>query len=100
LRIRRNRFHLGFHFLSGLGAAFAFLFQGAEHDFIHARVHRGLFRGRGEPAEGQLAGEHFIENHAELVDVGAVVHVLRVFELFGRHVLRRAEGIAGLGERG
>ena len=41
--------------------------------------------------EGNLAGQHFIEDGAEAVDVGALIAALS-FDLFGRHVIGRAHG--------
>ena len=43
------------------------------------------------------AGHHFVQDHAERVDVGALVHFLAE-DLLGRHVLRRADDVAGLRE--
>ena len=46
---------------------------------------------------GRLAGEHLIQDDAERVDVGALVDLLAE-DLLGRHVFRRADHVAGLGE--
>ena len=43
---------------------------------------------------GSSPGQHFVEHHAQGVNVRALVHVLRVLQLFGRHVVRRADGQA------
>ena len=48
---------------------------------------------------GGTPGEHLVHDHAEAVDVGPVVHLLAE-NLFRRHVLRRADHVAGLGELG
>ena len=55
-------------------------------------------RGEG-PVKGQFAGEHFIEDYAHGVDVGAAVAAL-AFDLFGRDVVGGAEGggEVGVGE--
>ena len=55
-------------------------------------------RRRRRRLEGRVAGEHLVENHAEAVDVGARIDVV-VGALLGRHVARRADQRAGLGER-
>ena len=53
--------------------------------------------GRAESGlEQPLAGEHFVEHHAEGPDVGAFVYRL-AFGLLGRHVGGGAEDHAGLG---
>ena len=46
------------------------------HDGIRGEISR----------EGFFTGHHFIEHDAHRVDVGPLVHVLAVFELFRRHV--------------
>ena len=49
-------------------------------------------------SNGSRAGEHLVEHAAERVDVGAAVDRLAA-DLLGRHVLRRAEHVAGLRHR-
>ena len=51
----------------------------------------------GVRVEGHLPGEHLVHDHAERVDVGALVDGLPR-RLLGRHVVRRAEDHPGLGE--
>jgi hypothetical protein len=82
-----------------LRAAFGLFFQGLENDFVQARIDGGFFTGRGEAAEGKFAGEHFVEDDAEGIDVGAVIDGVWLFDLFGRHVMRGAETGAAAGER-
>src|SRR5882724_4177007 len=48
---------------------------------------------------GRYAGEHFIQNDAQAIDVGPFVHLLTQ-NLLRRHVLRRSDDIAGLGQLG
>ena len=59
-----------------------------------------MLRGRGEFAQRQFAGEHFVEHHAQRVDVRAVVHVCGLLDLLRRHVVRRAHDLPVAGERG
>ena len=87
-------------FTGALLAVFALLLQRAEDDFVNARVTGGFGGGRGELAEGEFAGEHLVEDDAEAVDVGAVVHVGGAVALLGGHVAGRAQGGGGGGERG
>ena len=61
---------------------------------LHVLVHdRHVIAAR----VGRHAGQHFVEDDAERVDVGALVDLLAE-DLLGRHVLRRADDVAGLGE--
>ena len=48
--------------------------------------------------ERRDAGEHLVRDHAQRVDIGAVVDVPRAVDLLGRHVVRRADHRAGLGQ--
>ena len=50
--------------------------------------------------ERQRAGEHLVEHDAGGVDVALRAGVLRLADLLGRHVVRRAEEEAGLREDG
>ena len=50
------------------------------------------------PGDRRLAGEHLVEHGGEGVDVAARVELPVAGGLLGAHVLRRAEGEAGLGE--
>ena len=44
-------------------------------------------------ARGQFAGEHFVKDHAERIDVGAMVGCLGSRVLFRGHVVRRADSL-------
>ena len=44
---------------------------------------------------GLLAGEQFIQNRAESIDVGPVIHGLLATRLFGRQIRRRAQDGSG-----
>ena len=92
--VRGDGLHAGLDLAGAAEPLLPLLLQRVEDDLIHARVDGALGRGRREAADRQLAGEHFVEHHAEGVDVGALVHVLRMLELLGRHVVRRADGHA------
>ena len=52
-----------------------FLFQCAKNDFIEPHVDLHLLRGRGKAAHGKLAGEHLIEDDAQGINVGTMVHL-------------------------
>ena len=54
-------------------------------------------RGRVVRFEGDLAAKDLVKDHAERIDVGALVDLLAE-DLFRRHVLGRADHIAGLGQ--
>ncbi|MNP05641.1 hypothetical protein D3C76_975960 [compost metagenome] len=56
-------------------------------------------RERIGAAVGQLAGEDFVEHHAEGIEVGAAVDLLAA-RLLRAHVAGRADGETGLGELG
>ena len=90
--------HLRLYLLRALLPQLAFFFQSPEDDLIDARIHGGLRARRGEAAERQFAGEHFVNDHAEAVDVGAVVDVVRPFVLLRGHVGRATERRAGEGQ--
>ena len=66
------------------------MFEGAEDDLVEADVDVDFARGGFEAFGGEFAGEHLVEDDAEGIDVGAVVDVGGVRELFGGHVGRRA----------
>ncbi len=55
---------------------------------------------RGAATEGQVAGEHLVQNDAEGVDVRAVIDVRVSVGLLGRQVLRRSHHQAGRGQPG
>ncbi len=74
------------------------LLQRAEHHFVQPHVNLHFLRRRGKKTDGQLAGEHLVEDHAQRVDVGAVVHFLGMLDLFGGHVVGRAHDLTGAGE--
>ena len=93
-----DRFHAGLEFAGLLVAPIRLLFQRTEHHLVEPHVDLHFFRGRGEAADGQLAGEHLVEDHAQGIDVGAVVDLLRMLDLLGGHVLWRAHHLAGAGE--
>ena len=82
-----------------LVAAVGVALQRVQHDLVEAHVYPHFFRRRGEAAHRDFAGEHFVKDHAERIDVRAVVHGLRLVELLGGHVARRAERHAGYRER-
>ena len=66
--------------LSGIRGALPNLFQ--------------RYRDRRVPVERRFSGEHFVENQAERVDVGAMVERLAL-GLFGGHIRRRPDHAAG-----
>ena len=50
------------------------------------------------PGERRLADEHLVQHAAEAVDVAPGVDVLAAERLLRAHVVRRADGHAGLGQ--
>jgi hypothetical protein len=76
-----------------------FLLESAKHHVIYPMIHRSFRRRRRKPADRQFPGEHFIEDDAERIDVGSVIHLGRSLQLLGRHVMRGAQGRARPGER-
>ena len=54
---------------------------------------------RRAPGEGRLPGEHLVADHAERVEIRAVIGGEVGHGLLGRHVDRRPEGEARRGER-
>ena len=87
-------------YLAGLLVAqLRLLLQRVQHHFVQAHIHLHLARGRRESAQGQLAREHLVEDDAEGIDVGPVVHGLRLLHLLGRHVVGRADDVPRAGER-
>ena len=74
------------------------LLQGAQDDFVEAHVNLHFARGWLDFLGGQFAGEEFVEDHAEAVDVRAMVGAAVGLLLRG-HVLRCA-GDGGGGEIG
>ena len=81
-----------------LVAEFGFLFQRAQHHFIQAHVNLNFRRRRFKVLAGQFAGEHLVKHHAQRVNVRAVVHLVGMFLLLRRHVIRRAHDLAGGGQ--
>lgn len=51
---------------------------------------------RRKATDRELAGQHLVEDDAQRVNVGAVVHVGRVLDLLGRHVMRRPHHLSRL----
>lgn len=96
--MRFHPFHFRLHFLRTLLPQLALLFQSPEDDLVDAGVDGGALAGGGEAAEREFAGEHFVDDDAEAVDVGAVIDVAGIFVLFGGHVGGAAERTAGHGE--
>ena len=90
-RSRGEGLDLRAHFARGLEAQFGLRLQRAQHDFIEAHIDLHLARGRLEFGGGQLAGEHFVEDNTERINVRAMIGAL-MLALLGRHVLRRAGG--------
>ena len=90
---RRNRLHLRLEHAGLLVAKLRFLFQGPEHYLVEAHVNLDLPRGRQERFARQFAGQQFIEDHAEGVNVGTAVHLLRIGLLLRGGVTRRAQGV-------
>ena len=82
---------------------FALLLQRAHHHVIDARIDARIDgrarRGRAEAAERQFAGEQFVEDDAERIDVRAMIDGGRLLDLLRGHVVHGAEGRAGGGER-
>ena len=68
------------------------LLEGMEDDLIKAGVHGGFLGWQFEMADGQGAGEEFVEDHAEGINVRAMIDGLRLVHLLGRHVAHGAEG--------
>ena len=99
-RTLANLAHRGLDRVGALVAAFAFLLERSKHHVVEAHVDLDLLRRRCEAADGQLAGEHLVKDHAEREDVGAVVDFPRLADLFGRHVVERAHDLCVAGERG
>ena len=103
----RRRFHLAgdrlhprLH-LAGAAEPFGpLLLQGPEDDGIHTRVHRAFFRRRRKPSNRQLPGEHLVKHHAQGIDIGPLVHILRALQLLRGHVVGRPNGRAAGGELG
>ena len=94
-----DRLDVGLHLAGVLIAPLRLLLQRPQHDFVQAHIDPHLARRRCELAQGQLAGEHFVEDHAQRVDVGPVVHGLGLLDLLGRHVMGRADDLLAFGQR-
>ena len=90
----------GLHLAGLLVAQLGLLLQRVQDHLVQAHVHLHLAGGRGEFAQGQLAGEHFVEDDAQRVDVRAVVHGAGLLDLLRapcsgecrRHPGRRSAG--------
>lgn len=91
-------FDFGLEFAGVFLAEVAFAGEGAEDDGVDAFVEVGTGGGCAEAAEGEFAGEHFVEDNAEGIDVGAVIDLRWILELLRRHVVGCAKGCAGAGE--
>ena len=99
-RRSNNRFHHRLDFADLLVAEVRVLFQGAQHHLVKTRVNLNFPRGRLQTLAGQLAGEHFVENDAERINVGAAVHPLRIGLLLRRAVTGGAQsGLRGIFRR-
>lgn len=91
---------LGHHLFADLGEL------GGDVGAERARVGRGREEDLADGVVGvgggvgRRAGEAFVERGAEAVDVVLCVDILRVADLLGAHVGRRADGGSGLGELG
>ena len=86
-------FEGAYQFDGGLPASRRIRLQTAAHDFLE-RLRRNGFTVRGRAR----AGQHFIEDAAERIDVGADIRGF-AFALFRRHIGRRADHHAAAGER-
>ena len=108
-----NGFQCGAERVGGLEAAAGILGHAHQDDLVERRREIAAERDRRRRigvelrghqrvlrigVEWDLAGEHFVERGAEGVDVGAGVGGFAA-DLLGRHVVERAEGGAGGGER-
>ena len=97
-------------FIHGLEAILARLGQRAQDDAFDGAWQKRVDGARGWHGGGDvldddfavalaakwdLAGQHFEQDHAERVDVGAVVDVRFAFALLGRHVVGRSHDRAG-----
>ncbi len=94
-----NRFDLRFDLAHLLIAPLRLLLQSAQHDLVEPHVDMHFLRRWRKPAQRQFAGEHLVEHDAQRVDIGSMIDVARMFGLLGRHVVRRAHHLAGVGER-
>ena len=84
-----------------LEAKFRLLFQSAEDDGVKAHVDMDPAHALGRRSkfpERQFAGEHFVKDHAEGIDIGAVIDLERMLDLLGRHVVWRAHDVSFHGE--
>ena len=85
-----NLLYFGLDFAGVLVPLLRFLLQGPQHDFIQPHVDLDLSSTAAQAADRQLAGQQFVEHHAQRIDVGAVIDRLWSLHLFGRHVAQRA----------
>lgn len=99
MRREGDGFDVGFDVAGVLVALGGFGFECAEDDFVEADVDLDFSARGGEAAEGEFAGEEFVEDDAEGVDVGTVVDGTAAGDLFGSHVVGGAHGLACAGER-
>ena len=67
------------------------MLQGPQHNGIQPHVDLHLARGRLKFPYRQLAREQLVKNHAERVDVRAMIRLRGVRRLLRRHVSRRAQ---------
>ena len=82
--------NVGLHLVRLLIAPFRFFLERVQHDFVQPNIDLDALRGWGEFPQGQLTREHLVEDNAEGINVGAVIHLLRMLHLFGGHVVRCA----------
>jgi len=94
----RHLFHIVAHFARVLVTAGGFLFQSVQDDVIEPHIHLRLLRGQLKAAHRRLAREHFVDDHAERIEVRAMIDRLRLVHLLGSHVTQGAERHAGEGE--
>ena len=63
------------HFRARLETLGGLLREGAGDDGVEPRIGAGALAGQLEGALRHFAAEHFVEHHAEAVDVGAMIDV-------------------------
>jgi hypothetical protein len=96
LQLTSDRLQVGANLAGVLVAASRFLFQRVQDHFIQTDIYGlGSLRGQCETAQGQLAGQHFIKNHAQRIKVSPMIHQSGRFDLFGGNVMRGAHDRGG-----
>ena len=83
--------HLRPHFADRLVTKLRRVLQGPQHDGIQPHIDLHLARRRLKFPDRQLAREQLVKNHAERVDVRAMIRLRGVRRLLRRHVSRRAQ---------